>query len=389
MTTIHPWEIIISEGKARIIIPNPQYYKRPDGVFEPAWLPVFYNPLMKLNRDLTVLVVKKYYKKGFFIEPLGGTGIRGIRLALEAGLEGVINDIDPIAYYYIRRNIVLNNLEKTVKPFNMEANALLNNFTFTGVFVDYIDIDPYGSPIPFIDSAVKPLGKKALIGVTATDTGPLTCSHKHKALRRYGVRCIKVDFSKELGLRVLIYNIVFRAAGQDVALYPVLSYNDKYYYRVFFEADRSSNKAYKYIDECSGYIVYCRDTLLRRFVRELIEVKDLNCKKAEIIGPLWICGLGSIELTNELLKISGSDEAYASALSLLTMLKDEYSINTPYYRYDKLFGMYKVNMPPINTFIEKLRELGYRAYRTHFDPRGIKTDAPYDELVKVISSFSS
>jgi tRNA (guanine26-N2/guanine27-N2)-dimethyltransferase len=262
---VFDWEEVISEGAAKIIIPRRELFRRSDGVYEPAWAPVFYNPLMRTNRDFTVLATKTYFNNHefMFIEPLGGTGVRGIRLAIESNGYGLINDVDPVAYYYITRNIRLNNIDDRVYAVMHEANTLLNNYTFTGVLVEYIDIDPYGSPIPFIDSAIKPLAKKALIGVTATDTGPLTCSHGNKALRRYGIRCFKTDFSKELGLRILIYNIVFRAAAMDVVLKPLFSYSDKYYYRVFFETERSGAKSYRVIEECRGYLWYCKNTLER------------------------------------------------------------------------------------------------------------------------------
>ncbi len=379
-------DVIIMEGLAKIIIPNPERYKRPDGVIEPAWFPVFYNPLMKLNRDLTVLIVKEFYKRGFFIEALGGTGVRGIRLAVEAGLEGIINDVDPLAHRYIRRNIRLNKLEDKVYPYMHEANSLLNNFTFTGIVVDYLDLDPYGSPIPYIDSAVKPLGRKSLLGVTATDTGPLTCSHPGKMLRRYGVRCVDTDFSKELGLRVLIYNLVFRAAGQDVALKPIMSYSYKYYYRVFFSSDRKASSAYKLLDECRGYIWYCRDNYDRKIVREPVFLES-KCKHQHVIGPLWICKLGDKDVMDKMTRTT--DPLYSEALSFTRKLIEEIDINNPYFRYDKLFGYHRKNMPPISVFIEKLRELGYKASRTHFDPRGIKTDASLIEVHRIISSWPS
>ncbi len=379
-------EVIVEEGLAKIIIPNPEKYKRPDGVLEPAWFPVFYNPLMKLNRDLTILVVRESFKSGFFIEALGGTGVRGVRLAVEAGLDGIINDVDPLAYRYIRRNIRLNKLEDKVYPYMHEANSLLNNFTFTGIVVDYLDIDPYGSPIPYIDSAVKPLGKKSLLGVTATDTGPLTCSHPAKMLRRYGVRCVDTDFSKELGLRVLIYNLVFRAAGQDVALKPIMSYNYKYYYRVFFASERRARSAFRILDECRGYIWFCSDNYDRKIIREPVLIEK-NCKHQHVIGPLWICRLGDKEFIDRISRVT--DPLYSEATSLARKLIDEIDIDQPYFRYDKLFGYHKKNMPPIDVFIKKLKELGYKATRTHFDPRGVKTNASILEIHKIISSWTS
>ncbi len=380
----YSFETIINEGKAKLIIPDPKLYCRSDGKYEPSWAPVFYNPIMKVNRDITVAVTKTLLgKRFFFVEPLSGTGIRGIRLALESSGEGIINDVDPIAYYYMRRNIVLNGVEDLVSPMNNEANTLLNNLTFTGIPIDFIDIDPYGSPIPFIDSAFKPLAKHGLIGVTATDTGPLTCSHRNKALRRYWVRCHKVDFEKELGLRILIGNIAARAASQDLALYPVLSYYHQHYYRVVFRAKRGGLESYRVIDNCIGYIQYCLDTLERCYSKELGET-CIECQKPVVLGPLWICSLSdSDELPNIRRALEEMHDYDKKALKILDHLIMESKILTPYIRYDILFGRAKKNMPKITDLIKKLKNIGYYATRTHFDPRGIKTNAPIEEIINM------
>ena len=52
----------IKEGLAKVLVPDPSKYKRPNGVYEPAWAPVFYNPKMKENRDIAVLALTTYLK---------------------------------------------------------------------------------------------------------------------------------------------------------------------------------------------------------------------------------------------------------------------------------------------------------------------------------------
>ncbi len=388
---LYDWEEEVIEGKARIIIPKRELYLRPDQKYEPAWSPVFYNPLMRVSRDLTVLSTRVFFRgrEFFFIDVLAGTGIRGIRLVLESNGYGVINDVDPIAYYYMKRNVLRNNVGDVLKPYMCEANSLLNNYTFSGVPVDYIDVDPYGSPIPFIDSAVKPLAKKGFLGVTATDAAPLVCSHSHKTLRRYNVLCRKTDFEKELGLRILIYNIVFRSASHDVALTPVLSYSHQYYYRVFFVTERSGQRSYEVIKKCRGYIWYCNSTLERGYVKTIEESRDITCldnSKPVLIGPLWICELGSIDFIKQVIREANkaTNTMEQTTLKLLENLKSEYTINQPYVRYDKLFGSLKKNQPPINEFIEMLRQHGYLAYRSHFDPRGVRINASLKEVIELI-----
>ena len=379
------WETIVIEGKAKIIIPDPKYFKRPDGVFEPAWAPVFYNPRMKENRDIAILVTYTYFnsREYFFVEPLAGVGIRSIRFALESQGHGIANDLDPLSYYYITRNIILNKVIDQVKPYNHEANTLLNSLRSNGVIVDYIDIDPYGSPIPFIESTAYAIAKGGLVGVTATDTGPLNCSYPYTCLRRYDSYCIKTDFSKEMGLRILIGSIIRKAASHDIAFKPILSYYRDYYYRVYFTVSRKATDANKLLDDI-GYIIYDKETHKRIIIRSLDQLSNIEYK-GNIIGPLWIGTLGDIDFITRIInlinKLGYLDQ---SIKSFLKTLYSEYKVITPYYRLDRLYSILRKNIPPINSVIKAIRDAGYLAYRTHFDPRGIRTNAPYEELLEIL-----
>ena len=64
----------ITEGSAEIFIPVEEKISKK--------LPVFYNPAMKLNRDITVLLLQQFPPMSL-CDPLAGTGIRSIRLAKE------------------------------------------------------------------------------------------------------------------------------------------------------------------------------------------------------------------------------------------------------------------------------------------------------------------
>ena len=79
--------IVINEGKARLKVPNPRKYVRPDGVYEPSWAPVFYNPRQVFNRDISTLalkvLVKTFPHPVKVLDALAGTGVRAIRYALE------------------------------------------------------------------------------------------------------------------------------------------------------------------------------------------------------------------------------------------------------------------------------------------------------------------
>ncbi|AFL66877.1 tRNA (guanine(26)-N(2))-dimethyltransferase [Desulfurococcus amylolyticus] len=387
-------EQLIQEGLAKLVIPRMDEYRRPDGSIEPAWMPVFYNPQAIVSRDVTVSVLRTLYgsRNIFFVDPLAGTGIRSIRIALEKGGEGIVNDIDPHALYYIRKNLQLNNLHPgKLHVYSQEANILLNNLTFTGISFDYIDLDPYGSPVPFVDSVFKPLGKRALIGVTATDTAPLTCSHYRKTLRRYWFTCVHTDFEKEMGARLLIAYIVKRASALDIAARPLLTFIYKHYYRVFFETLRSTGEAYRLINECLGYIWYCSSTLERGYIKSLDEARDLTCinnEKPVLTGETWICSLGEAEFIdkvfNEADKISW---LHKDSKRILGLLRYETRLNNPYVRIDKLCSIIGRNMPKYEILIEALKQHGIIASRTHFDPRGLKIDSDVKALTEVLKSI--
>lgn len=387
-------EIVIKEGLACLVIPNPELYRRPDGRIEPAWMPVFYNPAAILNRDVTILLLKSLMKgeQFLFVDALSGTGVRGIRIALEVGGRGLLNDVSARAYYYITKNIRLNNLESKVDAYNCEANAFMNNLVISGVYVDYIDIDPYGSPVPFIDSALKLIGREAYLGVTATDVASLSCTYPHKTLSRYWNRCVRVDFDKELAARVLIANMVLRSSALEVALDPILTLVHAHYVRVFFKAIRSASKAYDTVKKCVGYLWYCKKTLERGFVRDFEDTRSIFCLDGStptLLGPLWVCGIESPLLAKAIASLALETPWITHDTSkLLAILNEESAIEQPYYRLDKLCSSLGVNMPKLDNLVESLRSSGIKCARTHMDPRGIRFEGSYLDLVNVIKSLS-
>ncbi|MCK5562288.1 MAG: tRNA (guanine(10)-N(2))-dimethyltransferase, partial [Thermoplasmata archaeon] len=120
----------ITEGNTTLIVPKVENIKGP----ATSKVPVFYNPVMEFNRDVSVLAMSniiKHAKKGTIFRILDGlasTGIRGVRFANEVeGIgEVVINDRNPIAFDLISKNIKLNNLQNST-PLNEKFNVLLIN----------------------------------------------------------------------------------------------------------------------------------------------------------------------------------------------------------------------------------------------------------------------
>jgi tRNA (guanine26-N2/guanine27-N2)-dimethyltransferase len=146
----------------------------------------FYNPAMELNRDVSMLVyqwlIDSFDAPVHLLDGLAASGARGIRLACELSgdFDVSINDWNDESYHLIQQNIQ-RNPDKKIVIYQKDLNVLLAERRFHS-----IDIDPFGSPVHFIDSAARSIYNKGIIACTATDTAALCGVFPKVCYRRYG-----------------------------------------------------------------------------------------------------------------------------------------------------------------------------------------------------------
>jgi tRNA (guanine26-N2/guanine27-N2)-dimethyltransferase len=93
---------IIQEGTTRLAVPDLDAYVNGKHGLAALNAPVFYNPVMTFNRDVSVLFTACERPKTV-LDGLAGTGARGVRIANEVGASHVtINDASAVAYAAIR-----------------------------------------------------------------------------------------------------------------------------------------------------------------------------------------------------------------------------------------------------------------------------------------------
>ena len=61
-----------------------------------------------------------------------------------------------------------------------------------------IDLDPYGSPSPFLDAAVQSLTEGGLLMITCTDMAVLCGNHSETCHAKYGSVCLKSKCCHEM-----------------------------------------------------------------------------------------------------------------------------------------------------------------------------------------------
>lgn len=352
----------IREGKAEIFVPSESLTKKSE---------TFYNPAMEHQRNVTVACVR-LLGKGKILDPLAATGIRGIRLIKEAGAGKVVfNDRNPHAVKLIEKNLKLNKIAKKLYDIHKkDANSLFlekNKF-------DYVDIDPFGSPIKYLGNVGYCLGNHAALGVTATDSGALSGKFASACFRRYGVFATETDFPKELGIRILITSVLRNLAIHGLTFEPLYSHAN-HYFRVIGSVHYGAGENLREIRMVS-YCPKCHNKIIG------LEKSCDNCKgEMRIIGPIWTGKIQDEGFCKKML--SGFEFSGSEGKREIVFCSQE--INQPFYYDLHEIGRYrKKSTPKIEILIEKLKDSGFKASRTHLCLTGIKTDAEIKEILKFI-----
>lgn len=358
----------VQEGKVEISAPEGRIYDAS----------VFCNEEGELNRDISISALQTFQKefksKITVCDALAASGVRGLRYAKEvSGIKKVVlNDKNPLAVKIIKKNIKENKLGKKCLVTKDDASIILRKNVFIA-----IDLDPFGSPSIFLDSAARSIYHKGFLAVTATDQSALAGTYPEACLRKYGINTVKTEFYNELGIRILISFIILTLARYDRAFVPLLSFSDRHYYRVFGKVDHAGKisgllKKFKYVSYCS-----CGN-------RESYINDKCSCgRDFRIIGSVYLgdildkkfCKKVLSDIKKRNFKLKKEEE------KLLKLLVDEAEMPPLYFDLHCLARTLKKQPPKIEDLIKRLKSKGFKASRTHFSPTAIKTDVGMKFLI--------
>ena len=380
----------LREGRAEIIVPvlNDEWENEQQARSK---APVFYNPVMKMNRDSAVLVLKAHQAKLMrsvnVCEPLCGSGVRGVRLALEVPeVEKVVmGDLNPKAIRLGEENARVNGVSSTTEFRLLDANLLLSLHAYPGGRFDYVDIDPYGSPTSFLDTAIRATRNHGLIAATATDMAPLCGVNPKACLRKYGGMPLQSGFCHETAVRLLLGSMMKQGAVHEIAVKPVFSYYADHYIRAFAICDRGARKADKILDEM-GYIHYCSGCLHREITKLNQPMKCEFCGlEMKTGGPLFLGKLADNNFCEELIEQSREAAIENRLIDIISLVKEETRFPPTFFIIDEICSRIGSKSMPTDTVVSLIEDAGFSVTRTHFNDRGIKTDASIRELEKILS----
>jgi tRNA (guanine26-N2/guanine27-N2)-dimethyltransferase len=330
---------------------------------------VFHNPAMRQSRDVSVCLCGAL---GFgtgkrLLDGMAASGVRGLRLAVEAcpKAEVVINDRSVEAHGAIQKGI----------EWNAVGNAVASNEDIRKLLLveryDYIDVDPFGSPVPFVDYATRACRRNAILAVTATDTAALCGTFPKTCERRYMARSLLNECAHELGARVLAGYVVRASAVHDIAARPILCYAKGHYLRAYFRMSPGARRADASLKEV-GYANF--DAGGARWTSILPEAKLWA-------GPLWAGKCFDAETLDAMLDFeSGTELSLDRELRLWCA-----ESGGPAYHHDVawLSRHLKTSQPRMERLLVGLKKAGFFAERTSFAPTGFRTDAPVEEIRKL------
>jgi len=391
----------VEEGKVKILVPKHEAFVKLPSEYAPSKAPVFYNPVMELNRDISVLALQAHQKtlnrEISVCEPLTGCGVRGIRFAAE--VEGVqkvlINDISEKAFQLAKRNVQTNGLTERVTVKNEDAIFLLAHYGAPRKRFDAIDVDPFGSPAPYIDSSIRALRNSGLLAMTATDMAPLCGVHPKACIRKYGGKPLRTEYCHELAVRLLAECLATAAAKYDVGIRVVFSHSTDHYVRIYATIKYGAKSADESIKNL-GYILHCYKCFHREPVKGLFTIEHSGrCSECgsrlSIGGPLWLgkifdgkfCELMEEEAKKRKFRLGGRIE------KILALIRSEVEGPITYYVLDKLCDALNLPVPPVKKVVEALRKGGFQASLTHFNPNGIRSSVTATKIHEILHDVTS
>ncbi|KAK3151183.1 hypothetical protein QOZ80_3AG0242770 [Eleusine coracana subsp. coracana] len=351
-------------------------------------------PSWKVTRELKPPIV---------LEALAASGLRSLRYAREVdGLGKVVaTDNDKASVEACKRNIKFNGASAISKVEAHLADARVYMITHPKEF-DVVDLDPYGSPSIFLDSAVQAVADGGLLMCTATDMAVLCGTNGEVCYSKYGSYPVKGKYCHEMALRILLASIESHANRYKRYIVPVLSVFMDFYVRVFVRVFTSANEIkntplkLSYVYQCVGCDSFHLQCLGRTVTKNnsvkhapgigpVVPQECSDCgKKFNVGGPIWSAPIHDQDwVVSTLTDVKSMKErypAYDKITSVLTTVSEELHDIPLFFSLHNIAGTVKCTSPSLVMFRSAVLNAGYRISSTHVNPLGVKSDAPWDVI---------
>ncbi len=404
--------------------------------------PGFLNPAMAPARTRSVMLLTDALEHDWLVkeqrpiralDALSATGVRIRRWRneipgeLQHRLRITANDLDEFALSWAKASHAIHPPPTSVEH---EPEEDRHGLTSTAVFdngihfqrldarmamVDaayqWVDLDPFGSPIQFLDAALQSLSRTGVLEVTATDTAALTGSSPSSQARRYQAKGLVDEYAHDDAVRLLLGTVATTAARLDKVVTPLLALFDGHHVRISLLVQTSKSEATA-IGKSIGWRVRCEDVPYR-FVQHPDPEALKHASGPMWIGPMWhkeIAGRMTEERALELCHpnpediekgrnaglVWGDDDIEHSAREVrrgvryIAEAADLMSRDHLLLSLDALPRLCKVGgAPKMEKLLTALTAAGHNAARYPDLEPMLVTDAPFEAVVQVVQATSA
>lgn len=349
---------------------------------------VFYNPKMTFCRSISSLAVGSISQELSIVDGFCASGIRGLRYAHENPNVSELSfvDCDEKAIKLVKSNS---------KKIKCKKSFKLNNFSKLAfdLSANFIELDPFGTPSPFIFDALRMVShqKRAYISATATDVAVLCGSNKDACAKNYHSKPLNNEFTHENGLRILINRIATLASEFNFGITPLISFSDQHYLKTIIQIDRSAVLAVDSLTK-SGYVTYCPSCLYRE-EGDIYSTSCSFCKnsKVDYCGPLWRGPTSSCDFVSKMITLNKKRQYsnFEKIDEFLNLIKNEQGFQSFHYGVHEICKKLKLkNVPKFASVLESLNSnLNSKSTAVHFGSNKFKTTLDFNSILGVFRKF--
>ncbi|KAK9476160.1 N2,N2-dimethylguanosine tRNA methyltransferase-domain-containing protein [Lipomyces japonicus] len=350
------------------------------------------------------------------LEALSATGLRAIRYGLEIPLvkKVVANDLSPSATAAITRNIEYNiGASQTVVASQGDANTVMYNNKQKPFHI--VDLDPYGTAVPFLDAAVQSVANNGMLLVTCTDLAILAgTGYPEKCYSGYGGMTTRTEFSHESALRLVLHAISSAAARYGKSIEPLLSLSIDFYVRVFVKVRNSPLETKLLASKtmitytCTGCGSISSQTMGKSVLVDSgsndggykhgwskgppVSEHCVHCGFIHHLGgPMWAGPLHNKNFISKIQTIANNLDSsiYKTIprIKAMTSLASE-ELDAPFYfTTNSVASIIHCDSPPMAHFSSALLNAGYKVSPSHAKPGAIKTDASWNVIWDILRAW--
>ncbi len=347
----------------------------------------FFRSSSKTGRDLAILAALAHKQHSSnpsgqlrVIDAMTGCGVRTVRYLLEADADYVWanegnGDLHALIQANFQSNLDSQRFATRYCLTHQDANSVFFDAYQRRDFYDLIDIDSFGSPTPTLNTSLWAVKLGGLIYLTSTDGRATSGRAPDSSLQTYGAYARAHPAVHEQGLRLLIGAAVQQAAARGLGAKPVFSWYHGEVNRVMVRI----TKALGWERQHYGFLTYCHacgqfQTLAWKHLGRGTSCTCGGTDPPVVSGPMW---LGPLHDQTELADMHriAIKKGWHGCSRLIEVMQAEADLPPYFYPLSEIGRRARIDIPPRQALMGRLRDAGFSATLTQFSTQAIKTDA--------------